>query len=497
MPRLGVKTFVDVRPGEVGALLLSACYFFLLLCSYTLLRPIRDAWGIEGGTDKLPWLFTGTFVTMLAVNPLYAAVVTRGRRRRIVPTVYRFFALNLLLFYALLRLHVAPVAVGYVFFVWISVYNLFVVAVFWSVMADLFSSEQGRRLFAFIAVGGSLGAIAGPTLAKALAEPFGVANLLLLSAVLLEACTQCVGWLLRHVDGRSAGAGGAAGAARAPAAGVAAGPAGVRAAGDARAASDERIGGSVRHGLRAVFADRYLLGVAAQILCLTTTATFLYLLQARIVADAATGTEARTAAFAHIDLTVNGLELLLQLCVTAPLIRRAGLSRALRVLPLVTGLGSLLLAARPTVLVLTLFQGVRRAVQYAVYRPARELLFTVVDREQKYASKGFIDTVVYRGGDVASAQLFAGLEVLGLKTAGLALAGLPVVAGWYLLSGYLGRRQQALAEHQAAAAASVPRAPTAPAPAAQVPAPGPTAPQRDPPSLRTLPSHPSTPGPIP
>ena len=426
MQRPRLRTFVDVRPGEVGALLLSSAYFFFLLCGYSVLRPMRDAWGIEGGTDKLPWLFTATFVTMLAVNPIYGAVVSRGSRRRIVPRVYRFFALNLLAFYALRRLDVAPIAVGYVFFVWISVFNLFVVAIFWSFMADLFTSEQGRRLFGFIAVGGTLGAFAGPMLTRQLVGEIGAGNLLLLSVALLEASTQCVGWLLRHTEAR---------------AGLAAGP-------------EVRVGGSLLGGMKLVFADRYMLGVAAQILCLTTTATFLYLLQARIVSQSVQGADQRTRAFADIELTVTTIEIVLQLCLTAPLLRRAGLGVALRVLPVLTALGCALLAAWPVLAMVTLFQGVRRAVQYAIFRPSRELLFTVVDRERKYASKGFIDTVVYRGGDWASAQVFAGLEVLGLKTAGLALAGLPVVGAWYALSGFLARRQQVLAREQVAALAA-------------------------------------------
>jgi AAA family ATP:ADP antiporter len=418
----------------------------------------------------LPWLFTGTFVTMLAVNPLYGAVVARSSRRRIVPYVYRFFALNLLAFYALLRLDAPRVPVGHVFFVWLSVYNVFVVAIFWSFMADLFSNEQGRRLFGFIAVGGTAGALAGPLLTKFLATGLGTANLLLLSAVLLEVCTQCVGWLLRHCEARTNVA-----------------PDG---AAD-RGAGDVRVGGSILGGIQLVFRDRYMLGVAAQILCLTTTATFLYLLQARIVSASVQGTEARAATFASIDLTVNTLEVALQLCVTAAMIRRAGLASTLRVLPVLTAAGSLLLAARPTVLVLTLFQGVRRAVQYALYRPAREILFTVVDRERKYASKGFIDTVVYRGGDWASAQLFAGLEFLGLKTAGLALAGLPVVAGWYALSGFLARRQEALA---AGAGAPTRSAPPSPRPASPPSRPASPQPPRRPvqePEACTRPESPS------
>ena len=419
---------MDVRAGEGGALLLSFAYFFLLLCSYYILRPLRDAWGIEGGTDDLPWLFTATFVTMLAVTPLYGAVVARCRRRAIVPTVYRFFGLNLLAFYALLHFDAPRVPLGHAFFVWISVYNLFVVSIFWSVMADLFASEQGRRLFGFIAVGGSLGALAGPLLARQLAEPLGTGNLLLLSAVLLEACTQCVARLLRLGEPRDAAT--ADGAARA-------------AAGDAEGA-DAPVGGSILNGMWLVLRDAYMRRIAAQVLCLTTTATFLYLLQARIVSDTVAGTGARTAAFANIDLVVNAMVFGLQLGVTAPLLRHAGLGTVLRILPVLTAAGSLLLAAQPTLLVLTLFQGLRRAVQYALYRPARELLLTVVGRERKYASKGFIDTVVYRGGDWASAQLFAGLELVGFKLAGLALAGLPVAAGWWLLCGSLARRQREL-----------------------------------------------------
>ncbi|MGQ0553569.1 MAG: NTP/NDP exchange transporter [Planctomycetota bacterium] len=436
-PHTGFRRVVDVRPGELGLLLLAAGYGFFLLCSYYLLRPLRDAWGLEGGTDRLPWLFTGTFLAMLLTNPLYSAVVARGRRRRIVPVVYRFFALNLLVFYWLLLRGTSSTEVGYAFFIWLSVYNLFVVAIFWSVMTDLFDHEQGARLFAFIALGCSAGAIAGPLLTRLLARDLGQASLILLAVVLLEVCTQCVGRLLRR-DARQR-AGGAT--APADAAGAAArGP-----------VEDEvRVGGSILGGMRRVTSDPYLLGIAGQILCLTTTATFLYLLKARIVSGAVQGTVERTAVFAGIDLTVNTLEFALQLFVTAPFIRWAGLAGALRALPVLTGLGALLLAAQPTVLVLQLVEGIRRAVQYAVYRPARELLLTVVDRESKYKSRGFIDTVVYRGGDWASAQLYAGLELLGLKTAGLALAGLPVVAGWYWLCGRLARQQSHLAHESSA-----------------------------------------------
>src|SRR3977135_2286742 len=176
---------VQVRREEIAAMLWSFSYFFWLLCGYYVLRPVRDEMGIRGGVDNLPWLFTGTFLAMVAAVPLFGWASSRFPRRKLLPMIYLFFAANLLLFHALLESGIAPVRSAQAFFIWVSVFNLFVVSVFWSFMADLFRNEQARRLFGFISAGGSLGALAGPPLTATLAPPTGPANLLPLSACLL------------------------------------------------------------------------------------------------------------------------------------------------------------------------------------------------------------------------------------------------------------------------------------------------------------------------
>jgi AAA family ATP:ADP antiporter len=432
--RLG--RIVDAKAGEIGALLWSFAYFFCLLCSYYILRPIREEMGVAGGVNNLPWLFTGTFVAMLVAIPLYSAVVARYPRRRIIPIVYRFFSLNLLAFFVLLRLDVAPIHVGRVFFIWISVFNLFVVSIFWSFMADIFKSEQGKRLFGFIAAGGSAGALLGPLLTAKLVKPFGATNLFLVSIVLLEAAVLCVGQLDRW----------------APAIARAASPvslAGDQAPRPPSPGTEGRVGGSVFGGIKLVIQSGYLLGICLQTLFLTTTATFLYLQQARIVSASSVDPAERTAMFAAIDLTANALTIVVQALLTGRIITRLGLAFSLGLLPILTGIGFLGLAVAPLVSVLAVFQGGRRAIHYAVERPAREILFTVVGPEAKYKSKSFIDTVVYRGGDAASGWAFAGLTAgLGLGATAMALITVPMAGVWLLVTRYLARKQEALTTNE-------------------------------------------------
>jgi AAA family ATP:ADP antiporter len=432
-----LERIVDAKAGEIDALLWSFAYFFCLLCSYYILRPIREEMGVAGGVDNLPWLFTGTFAAMLVAIPLYSAVVARFPRRRIIPIVYRFFSLNLLVFFVLLRLDVSRIHVGRVFFIWISVFNLFVVSIFWSFMADIFKSEQGKRLFGFIAAGGSAGALVGPLLTAKLVKPLGPTNLFLVSIVLLEAGVLCV----RQLDRRAAAI---ARAALAP----------VSLGGDPppRPPSPEaegRVGGGVFGGIKLVVQSGYLLGICVQTLFLTTTATFLYLQQARIVSASSVDPAERTAMFAAIDLTANALTIVVQALLTGRIITRLGLAFSLGLLPVLTGLGFLGLAVAPRVSVLAVFQGGRRAIHYAVERPAREILFTVVGPEAKYKSKSFIDTVVYRGGDAASGWAFAGLTAgLGLGATAMALITVPMAGAWLLVTRYLARKQEALSARE-------------------------------------------------
>jgi len=418
-----LRGLVDVRPGEVRALFLSAAYFFFLLCGYYILRPLRDEMGVAGGVRQLQWLFTGTFVAMLAAVPLFGALVSRYPRHTFLPVVYRFFALNLLLFFALLQADVSRVVVARAFFIWASVFNLFVVSVFWSYMADIFSSGQGKRLFGFVAAGGTAGALVGPALTALLAAPLGTANLLLISAVLLEAAV----WCIRGLGGWARPAADAEAAAAAP-----------------ERAAEAAMGGGILAGVRLVVRSPYLLGICAYLLLYTATSTFLYFEQAHIVRAYSDDPARRTAVFAGIDLLVNALTIAVQVAGTGRLLLRWGVGVALALLPVVTGAGFLVLGLAPGLLVLAGFQGLRRALNYGVARPAREVLYTVVGREEKYKSKNFIDTVVYRGGDAVSGWLFAGLKAAGLGLVALALLAVPVAALWAAVGAWLGRRQEAL-----------------------------------------------------
>lgn len=421
---------VDVRDGEVGALLWSFAYFFCLLSGYYVLRPIRDEMGVAAGVENLQWLFTGTFLAMLATVPLFGAVVARLPRRRFVPLVYRFFLVCLLLFFALLKLEIAPVGVARAFFIWVSVFNLFVVSVFWSVMADLFTNVQGRRLFGFVAAGGSAGALAGPALTAQLAVPLGPVNLLLVAAALLELAVWCQ-----------------RGAARSG--GTRAGPAALPAEDEGRV-----IGGSVLAGLSQTVRSPYLLGISAYIVLMTFAATVLYFQQADIVASASDDSGVRTRIFAFIDLAVSALTILLQAFVTGRFIRAFGLTAALAFLPAVAllgfvGLASAGVAGVALVPAIVAVQAIRRAANFAISRPAREVLFTVVRREEKYKSKNVIDTLVYRGGDAASGWLYAGLAAAGAGLSAIAALAAPVAGLWLALAVMLGRRQEKLA-HQVA-----------------------------------------------
>jgi AAA family ATP:ADP antiporter len=422
-----LRRVVDVEPQETAALLFGFAYFFCLLCGYYLLRPLRDAMGLAGGAGQLQWLFSATFVSMLVLVPVFGAVATRWPPRRFVPYVYRFFALNILGFGVLFAAGYEEVWVSRIFFVWISVFNLFVISIFWSVMADHFRNEQGRRLFGFIAAGGTLGALAGPALAAVLVVPFGVTLLAVLAALLLEMAVQCFRLL-----GRNAGQGQAN-----------------RPHNGANDAGDAAIGGGMLAGVSMILRERYLLGIVLYMLLHTFASTFLYFEQGRIVAESFSDTASRTRFFAVVDLAVSCLAIGLQVAVTGRFIRRLGVAAALIILPVVSVVAFAGLAAWPTVLMLAAVQGVRRAADYGLVRPAREILFTVVSRAAKYKAKNVIETVVYRGGDAVSGWIFAGLGAAGIGFSGIAALFAPLAALWIGLSAWLGGRQEARASASA------------------------------------------------
>jgi len=414
--RLRATRLLKIAPAEFGAALWAFAYFFALLSSYYILRPVRDEMGILGGVENLQWLFTGTFLAMLAAVPLYGAAVRRFPRRRLLPVVYYFFIANLLAFFALFHSCLGEAWLARVFFIWVSVFNLFVVSVFWSFMADLFSNAQARRLFGFVAAGGSAGAIAGPAVTALLAGSVGTVNLLLISAALLGFAVFCIHRLLawRNPEpGRSAPRG-------------------------------EPLGGSALAGFSLLLRSPYLLGIGLFILLYTTLSTFLYFEQAHIVRGAFAESADRTALFAAIDLAVNTLTIATQLFFTSRLVERLGLPATLALVPAFLVLGFAGLAAAPVLGMLVAVQVLRRAGNYAVTRPAREMLFTVVGREARYKAKSVIDTVVYRGGDALSGWAFAGLTAAGLGLSAIAWIGVPLAAIWLLVGVWLGRYQERL-----------------------------------------------------
>jgi ATP:ADP antiporter, AAA family len=430
MPALGrlLRRAVDVREHETTALVASCAYFFFVLSAYYVIRPVRDEMGVAGGVENLAWLFTGTLVGMLLVHPLFTALVARFPRRRFVPLIYRFFILNLVVFFLAFGAGDGDHAVwvGRVFFVWTSVFNLFVVSVFWSFMTDLYRPAQSQRLFGLVAVGGTLGAILGSTLTSALVPLVGPANLLLVSALLLEIAARAA----RALDGQEASL--ARGARLEEADAVGEEGAGI-------------IGGGVLDGIRHVARSPYLLGIAALMLLFTIASTFLYFQQAAIVARVFEGDpQARTRLFAGLDLAVNVLTLATQVFLTGRMLRWLGVAVSLAVLPLMSLIGFGILGAAPVLAVLVVFQALRRAGNFAIQRPAREVLYTVLPRTDKYKAKNFNDTFVYRVGDQLGAWSYTAVAWLGLGLSGLALTMVPLSAVWLLLALWLGGRYRRL-----------------------------------------------------
>ncbi len=377
------------------------------MCGYYVLRPLRDEMGVQGGVENLPWLFSATFAAMLAATPLFGWAAARLPRRRLVPWTYLFFIANVLVFYALFAGGVAPPAVARAFFVWVSVFNLFVVSLFWSLMVDLFRPEQ--------AAGGSCGALAGPTLTALLAAPLGTANLLLVSCGFLGLALVCIHALIRR-------AGASAGTTRTP------------------AEPGDSIGGTTWSGIAEIPRSPYLLGIVAYVLLYTVLFGFAYLELARLVSATYNDSAQRTALFAQMDLVVNMITLLGQLLVVAKFVEKLGVGAALALLPALGLAGFVAIGVAPVLAVLIAFQILRRAADYAIARPAREMLFTVLTREAKYKSKNFIDTVVFRSGDAASGWVYAALKSLGLGLAGLAAAAIPGAILWFVLGLWLGRQ---------------------------------------------------------
>jgi AAA family ATP:ADP antiporter len=401
---------------ERRATLWSCAYHFLLLAAYYTIRPLRDAMGLRGSVKTLPWLFGGTLAAIIVCTPVFAALVERLPRRRFVPLVYHFFAANLLAFFVVL--HGSPsTAAARVFFIWTSVFNLFAVSVFWAFMADRFDRAAAARRFGMIALGGTLGAMAGAGLTSLLAARIGATNLTLGAAVLLEAAVLCFYRI-----------------------------ASIGAPGEVRARDADIPRKPVWHFVVALARSPYLLAIAGYMFLYPITSTVTYFVQAELVQATVHGDAARTVLFARMDLAVNCASIVLQATTTALLLRRAGITATLCLLPVVTLAGFAALAVHPTLALVVGFQIVRRTVDYFAARPARELCFVVVGREEKYAAKSFIDTFVYRGADAVGAGTF------GVAAAAVPIIAIPLCLVWLGVAIFLGGRQRRLSASSSASA---------------------------------------------
>jgi ATP:ADP antiporter, AAA family len=424
-----IKKLVNAKSGEGKALFWSFAYFFFLMSTYYMLLPLRDAFGIRGGAQDLPWLFLGTFIVALITAPLQASIAARLPRQRFVPVTYLFLVANILIFWFLLKSEVAPGIVAKAFFVWITVFSVFTVSIFWTFMSDLYSTEQGKRLFGFIAAGGSLGTILGPILNKQLVEPIGVANLLLVASGLLIAAVFCANRLE-------------------PAAAqlAAADPEFV----SASAGREKKpVGGGMFDGFTLVFKSPYLRSIALWVFLLSLLGTFLYLTQAHIVASYTSDMKERTKIFSDIAKWVGILSLVVQLLGTGRIIKKIGTGKSLAILPAVFVAGFVSLMFTSALFIVAAFQACQRAANFGIANVARESLWPVVSREEKFKAKNIVDGATFRGADFVNAFIYTGLaKFLAVQPI---LAGLAAVlaGGWFVLSLGLGRQQEKRAREAA------------------------------------------------
>lgn len=420
-----LSRITNIHRREVGVALLAAVQFYLILTSFMVLRPARESMGLDSGIDTVRWLFMGTLLATLIAHPAFAWVVSKFTRRIFVPMTYRFFGANLVAFWAIITFWPDAVGrvTGQVFYIWLSVFNLAAVSLFWALLADGFKMQQSKRLFAFIAVGGTLGAISGSAISAWFAEVIGTAVLLLVAAALLEASAWAAIALGRQLDSLQGNS-----------------------ANEPLALSNTIIGGDAWAGMRQVVRSPYLINICLYVVLMAVVFTFLYFTQLRLVDALELSRDTRTRVFASIDLYTQIATLTLQAIIAGHLMKRIGVGISLAILPVIAAGGMIALAFVPTLGLFVFVQATVRAVQRAIARPARETLFTVLNREDKYKAKSLIDTFIYRGGDAIGAQVERPLQNMAPGLMGLAIAIVPIAILWTSISIYLGLRQNTLAK---------------------------------------------------
>lgn len=414
-----VSKALGLERNEFKAVAWSFTYFFCLLAAYYMLRSVRETMAIVSGVRNIPWLFTGTFTVMLLATPVFGWVASRFARKTFLPWVYYFFVLNILAFFAAFTYaHVTgldQVWIARAFFVWISVFNLFVVSVFWSFMADIYTGEQCRRLFGVISAGGSVGAVCGPLLTSVIAGKIEFRNLLPLSALLLLVAVYCIYQL------------------RAWAA--------VNETGDQKAAavSDEAMGGSAFDGIKFVFTSAFFGGIATAQLLANFLGGALYYYMADFMSRTFPDPDRQTQLFALFDASINVIAFVGQLLLVRLSVRTLGVGWTLSILPIVSLVGFALLAINPVFAVLAALHVVRRGVGFGFTKPTNDMLYAVVSPIERYKAKNFIDTAVYRGADVVTGFAVRQIGTLaGLS--GLAMLCVPLAAIWGTLTLWIGRQ---------------------------------------------------------
>ena len=425
MPKPGpvirvLSRLCGVEPDEVPAVAAGVLMFVLLFTGYFMLRPVRETMGIAGGVDNLQWLFTGTFLVTLAAIPLFGWIAARAAQRRILPWTYGFFALNLLGFAAAIAGQPDNPWIARAFYIWLSVFNLLAISVAWSVLADLFPVAQAKRLFAVMAAGASTGGLLGPLLGVLLVGSLGLAGLMVLSTALLLGSAVAAYALQVWRDHRPLDAG-------------------------EKSSRRMPLGGNPFAGIGTVLHSRYLLGIAAFVVLLASVSTFLYFEQARLVELHFPDRIDQTRVFGTLDFVVQGLALAIQLFLTGRIAQRLGIVVLLTAVPVVMALGFLWLALAPTFAVFAVVMVTRRAGEYALARPGREMLFTVVPIEAKYKAKNVIDTAVYRGADAVSGWVKTGIDVIASNPAVVAVAGAVLALVWAGTGWSLARQHKWLA----------------------------------------------------
>ncbi|MDH3811532.1 MAG: MFS transporter [Gammaproteobacteria bacterium] len=411
-----IRAATKVEPHELKATVLSFLFVFVLMAAYFILRPVRDSLSSDWTDEQLSWLWTSTFFFSVIAVSIYGAVISRIRLRIIVPSVYAFFSLTFVGFYVAGSTLGENDIVNRCYYVWLSVFSLYHLSVFWTFMSGLYNKEQAKRLFSIIAMGASAGAIVGPAIPTFFADNIGNLNLLLIAAVLLMVPIPIIMKLesLRISDLGNEDA-------------------------QADLAGDKKLSGNPFSGFKTFVSNPYLLAIGLFILLYVLMNTFIYFELRKMMGDF--DREVRTQMWGGIDLAINSLALLTALFATGRLATRFGMPITLALIPALMVGGWVVVALSPVLAVLIGLQVTRRAGNYAITRPGREMLFTAVDAETRFKAKPVIDIVVYRGGDVVTAWLYTALTAtLGLGLAGVALVAAAFAAAWAGAGIYLGRK---------------------------------------------------------